>query len=438
MPAPQPLATTDDSAVHRTTLPGGLVVVTEEIPRARTAAIALLTRQGSRDERLRDSGLSHVLEHFVFRGTQPWRRVPAGRSLLEIASETDRLGGEIDAWTGRESTCYSAEVAAESFERAALLVTDLVGRPLLPADELERERAVIREEMRGYDEDPAERAHMLASAELWPRHPLGRRVEGTPRSLARFTHADIARFFQTKHVGGNMVACASGRVTHEQVVGLVSASLGHLTARPPRSGPAAPEPGQGLHLQRRARLEQAQIVLTLPGLPAAHPDLPALGVLLMALGGGVSSRAWQRIREEAGLAYDLSVEHEALRDAGRTQFHAVTAPGNVARVIGLFRDVCADICDHRLEADEFERVREGLRSSLVLGSETAGDRLGGLSWSELVHGRPMLMPERLDRLLAVTPQDVHRAALRTLRDPRRLLVVVSPDITGLDGGLLEP
>src|SRR6185369_5730612 len=157
-------APTVDPLVRRSVLPSGMVVVTEEMPHARTAAIGLMTRQGSRDERPDENGLSHFLEHFVFRGTLPWSQVPRGRTLREVAEETDLLGGQVDAWTGRESTFYGAEVAADLLPRALTLMADLVARPALPEADMERERSVIREERRGYEEDPAERAFTLAAA----------------------------------------------------------------------------------------------------------------------------------------------------------------------------------------------------------------------------------------------------------------------------------
>lgn len=431
-----PVAVTSDSVIRRSVLSNGVVVVTEEMPHVRTAAFAVLTRQGSRDERPKDNGLSHFLEHFVFRGTRPWARCPQGRTIREVSIESDLLGGELDAWTGRESTCYSAEVAADLFPRAALLVMDMVARPSLPAADLERERSVIREEMRGYEEDPAERAFMHAATAFWPRHPLGRRVEGTPKTLASFTLETIERFWQAKHAGANILCCASGRVTHDEVVALCAESLGDLPAKAPKNGPVAPPPPRLLKAERRARLEQAQIVLSLPGLPARHPALPALGVLITALGGGMSSRLWQRIREHEGLAYQLSLDNEAFRDSGRLVFHAVTAPENARRALMAFHEEAAAIRSAPLPDDEFERVITALRSGVVLDTETAGDRLGDLAWSELVHGRPVTLDERLKRLSEVTPAAVLEIAAELLSDPRRCLVVVSPDVEGMDESLL--
>ena len=433
-----PAAVTEDSVIRRSVLGNGVVVVTEEMPHARTAAVAVLTRQGSRDERAPENGLSHFLEHFVFRGTKAWPCVPAGRTLRDIAIETDLLGGEIDAWTGRESTCYSAEVAAEIFPRAALLVMDLVARPSFPAGDLEKECAVIREEMRGYDEDPAERAFMHAAAAWWPRHPLGRRVEGTPRSLASFTIENVEAFWQAKHAGRNVICCAAGRVSHDDVVALAAEGLGGLPERRPKNGSPAPDPRRGAKIERRRRLEQTQVVVSLPGLRADDPSLPALAVLATALGGGMSSRLWQRIREEEGLAYTIGLDHEGYRDCGRLLFHAVTAPENAARALRLFVSEVDAIRGRELPSDEFERVVQILRSGIVLGTETAGDRLDDLSWGELVFGRPVTLDERLKRLAAVTPDDVRRVSEALLSDPRRLLCVVGPEVEDLSEELVGP
>lgn len=427
-------STTDPAAsrVRRSVLPNGVTVLTEEMPHVRTAAFAVYLEQGSRDEEAQESGLSHFLEHFVFRGTLPRHDGP-GRSPRDIAVETDLLGGDVDAWTDRESTCYSVEVASDLLPRAMDLVMDLVARPRLDAAELERERSVIREEIRGIDEDSEELAFDLAAGLYWPAHPLGRPVQGTIESVDSFTADRVAAFWAKKHAGSNLLVCAAGRLAHDEIVEAVGAGLGELPAAAPSDGPPAPPAASGRVVEELGHLEQAHVVLSLPGLASTDPEMPVMAVLATALGGGMSSRLWQRIREDEGLAYDVSLGHEALRDCGRLSFHAVTSPEHVARTLAIYEEEVAALREHGLSSDELERVKQGLRSGMVLGQEGPGERLGELAWGEIVHGRHLTLDDRLARLAGVSVERVAALARRVLADGRRSLVVVTPYAKSVPG-----
>jgi predicted Zn-dependent peptidase len=427
-----PVADPAASRVRRSVLHNGVTILTEEMPHVRTAAFAVYLKQGSRDEETAESGLSHFLEHFVFRGTVARRDAPA-RSPRDIAVETDLLGGDVDAWTDRESTCYSVEVAADLLPRAMDLVMDLVARPSLTGAELERERSVIREEIRGIEEDSEELAFDLAAGLYWPAHPLGRPVQGTIESVDAFTADVVAAFWRKKHVGSNLLVCAAGRLTHDDIVEAVRAGLGELPAAAPHDGPPAPPAASGRVIEQLSHLEQAHVVLSLPGLACTDPEMPVMAVLATALGGGMSSRLWQRIREDEGLAYDVSLGHEALRDCGRLSFHAVTSPEHVARTLAIYEEEVGALRAQGLSSDELERVKQGLRSGMVLGQEGPGERLGELAWGELVHGRHLTLDDRLARLAGVTVERAASLAHRILADDRRILVVVTPDAKSVPG-----
>ena len=427
-----------DSPIRRTVLPNGVTVLTEAMPHVRSAAFGVHLAQGSRDETRSENGLSHFLEHFVFRGTLPRDGSSSGRSARDIAVETDLMGGELDAWTGRESTSYGVEVAAELLPRGADLVMDMVARPALEGGEtFARERAVVREEMRGYEDDVAEAAFSLAAALFWPRHPLGRPVEGTPKSLDAFTPEAVREFWQRKHVGRNLLACAAGRIVHEEVVELVRSGLGGLPEGAPRKLRRPPEATRTTRVRRRRHLEQAHVIQSLPGLASGSEDMPAMALLATALGGGMSSRLWQRIREDEGLAYSVSLDHDGYRDCGRLCFYTVTAPQNAARALAIFEEEAGAVQRGALSDDEIERARQGLRSGMVLGMESPGERIDELAWSQMVFGRHVSLDERLDRLAAVTRAEVLDLSRRIFSDPRRNLVILTPDLALLPKEVLE-
>lgn len=425
--------------VRRTTHSNGLLVLTEEMPHVRTAAFAVLCRQGSRDERPFEQGLSHFLEHFLFRGTRPRRPGQPGRTGPEIAAESDLLGGEIDAFTHRESTCYSAEVVADLLPRAITLISDLVGRPALRAADLERERAVVKEEIRGYEESVPEHVNEMALDLFWPRHPLGRPIEGTLRSVDAFTPSRVRAFWRRRHAGGNLIACAAGNLRHAEVVAAVREGLGELPGGAPPAGPRAPRPARGIKVMRRAYLEQAHVIVGMPGLPSAHPDSWTLSILVAALGGSLSSRLWMRIRELEGLAYDLGFTHASYRDAGRLALSSMTGPEHVRRLLDIFEEETARIAREDVAADEFDRARHYVRGGMILGLETPAARLSELAGSELTFGRHVPLEEHLRRLDAVTPRRVRELAARLLKDDRRSLVVMGPrDTPAITSRMLGP
>jgi len=426
MPTRRPAPAVPPSTVRRTELPSGLVVLTEEMPWVRTAAVAVHVLSGSRDEGEGQGGMAHFLEHFLFRGTSD-RPGGRARTALEIATEIDELGGAVDAYTTRESASYGAAVASEALPQAARLLADLIGGPALPADDLERERAVVREELRGYDDSPVDLAFDLSMGLQWPDHPLGRPVQGREEDVERLTLDGVRAAWERAHVRANLLVVAAGALEHDAVVALVEEGLGGLPSGPVPRGPVAPAPGRRVVVERRAHLEQAQVVLSLPGLPLGHPDETALEVLTTALGDGLSSRLWQRVREREGLAYDISLSPVAFRDAGRVVLHAGAAAENVERLLAIVRAELDDVRREGLRPRELDRARACLRSGLVLGLEGPGARASELAAGQVVHGRPVPLEEQLGWVDAVTADGVAALADRLFSDPARTLLVLGPD-----------
>lgn len=412
-------------SVRRTRLASGLTVVTQELPTSRTAAVTLVQRHGSRDEDAADNGLAHFLEHFVFRGTAAGAGRPA-RTAWDIAAETDLLGGGVDAFTEREIVAFGAEVPSELLPRAVGLLADLVARPVLPAADLERELAVVREEIKGYEDSPEDVVSDLSFATCWPDHPLGRPILGTLESLDEVTLERVLAFWRDGARCEGLVVCAAGPQGHDEVLELVERGLGELPPGRRAPGPAAPPPARCLRVERRGHLEQAHLVLTLAGLPLGHPDEPVLDVVATALGGGMSSRLWQRIREEEGLAYDVSLAAMGCRELGRLEFHAATSPENVLRTLTIFNEEVARVAAGGLRPDEHDRALQGLKASLIVDGDGAGSCVDQLVDAEIVHGRPVSLEERLAWLGAVTPDRVRAVGARLLGDRSRTLTVLGP------------
>jgi predicted Zn-dependent peptidase len=413
-------------APQETLLPNGVRVVTQEVEHARSAAAGLYLLRGSRDEAPREGGLTHLLAHLVFKGTRA--RVAGGRarSVRDVAEEMDRLGGDLDAWTHREATGFEIEVLPESLPRALDLLSDLVARPALEAEELEREREVVREEIRGVEDDPAEVVDDMWSAWSFPDHPLGRPILGTEEQLDARTAEQLGAFFGERHRGGCLLACAAGRVRHGEVVDALARGLGELAPGRPALGPSAPPPRRGIRTARREHLEQAHVVLSQPGLAAADPRQEVLDLLVVVLGEGSASRLWQRIREEEGLAYDVELASSSYRETGRLVFETSAAPDRLRPILRIVEEESRSLRRTGPGADELERAREYLRTGLVLAWEGAGAHLDALSEGLVVHGRPVPLEERLERLDAVTAEQVHELACLLLGDPRRGLVVLGP------------
>ena len=428
-----------NSRVRESRLPNGLRIVTEELPHAGSVAAGLYLMRGSRDETLEQAGLSHLLEHLLFKGTraEPGRR--QGRSLRSIAEEIDRLGGALDAWTQIETTGFELEVLPESLDRALDLLCDLVGRPALDQAELKREVEVVREEIRGVEDDPDELLEELWFAWSFPEHPLGRPILGTEAQLDQRDAAGIRSFWEARHRGGCLLACVAGRLEHEAVVARLSDGLGHLPAGAPEPGPAAPEQRRGVVVTRREHLEQAHLIFSMPGLPEADPRQPALELLAVVLGDGNASRLWQRVREEEGLAYDISVSTSDYRDTGRFLVETSAAPDRLRPILALVHEELADLASRGPNRDELERVREHLRTGLVLAWEGAGAHLDALADDCLVHGRVISLSEHLERLEGVTQAQVHELAAELFTDERRGMVVLGPSATpALDEADLGP
>lgn len=409
--------------LRRTGFASGLRVVTERMPGVRSVALGFWVLAGSRDEHPRISGASHFLEHLLFKGT---RR----RSARDIAEAFDAVGGDVNAFTAKEYTCFYARILDRDLPMAVDHLCDMLEHSLLRPEDVESERRVILEEIHMHEDTPDELIHDLFNEALWPGHPLGRPVLGTRASVEAATRAQIRRFYRRHYVPGNLVVVATGSVDHDRLLELLAASMevgtvradGEPTGWNLRAGGRAPTPS-GETVVIRRKTEQAHIVLGTNGLARTDPDRFAFGIVNGAVGGGMSSRLFQRIREERGLAYSVYSYHTMYTEAGVFAAYAGTTPARAADVIALMRAELEDVAEGGLTEEEFERAKGHVKGSLVLSLEDPASRMSRLGKSEISHGEILTVSQVLRRIEDVTLDDARRAAKRVLSQPLTLTVI---------------
>jgi predicted Zn-dependent peptidase len=419
-----------DGSVQRSVLPGGLRVITEALPSVRSAALGIWAGVGSRDEGPLHAGATHYLEHLLFKGT-------ARRSALEISAAMDAVGGELNAFTAKEYTCYYARVLDEDLPLAIDVLSDMVTGSLIEPKEVDAERGVILEEIAMNEDDPADLVHEAFSAQLFGDTPLGRPILGTVDSINEITRDRIAEHYRARYTPDALVVAAAGNLSHEGVVSLVQAAFGSALAgsdasplRPRLTGTEGGSAvGTGVRLLSRP-VEQANLVLGCAGLARTDPRRFALGVLNAALGGGMSSRLFQEVREKRGLAYSVYSFSSQHADSGQWGVYAGCLPAKADDVLAICQEEIAKVIAGGLTDEELTRGKGQLRGSIVLGLEDPSSRMSRLGKSELVY--PALEPvdEILAEIEAVTHDDVRSIAAEVLGLPKALAVVGPFDDAG--------
>jgi predicted Zn-dependent peptidase len=402
------------SIVRRTVLPGGLRVVTEAMPGVRSTTLGLWTGVGSRDESRSLAGVTHFLEHLLFKGT---RR----RTALGISAELDAVGGELNAFTGKEYTCYHARVLDADVPLAVDVLCDMVTSSTLPPPEVESERNVILEEIAMHDDDHDDVVHDLFVAALYGDSALGRAITGTPETINALTRKQIAGYYRRHYTADGLVFSAAGSVDHASLVAMVKSSfqkagaLGRDDVAPKpvrRVGQQRTLPGRTVVVERPA--EQTTFVLGVPAYPRNHPSRFALGVLNSALGGGTSSRLFQEVREQRGLAYTIYSFGSQHVDGGYFAVGGACTPRNLPKVLDICRDELAKVSSSGLTVEEFERGKGQLRGSLVMGLEDSSSRMTRIGKAELIPGGLLSIDETLAQINAVTLEQVHAVAAELL------------------------
>ncbi|MBB3665083.1 putative Zn-dependent peptidase [Prauserella sediminis] len=411
--------------VKRTVLPGGLRVITEQVPGVRSATVGLWVGVGSRDERPAVAGAAHYLEHLLFKGT-------GRRDATAIAEEIDAVGGELNAFTAKEHTCYYAQVIDEDLPVAMDLVTDVVFEARCTDADVDTERSVVLEEIAMRDDDPEDLLHETFVETVMGGHALGRPVLGNQESIQDMSARALRGFYRRQYVPHRMVLAVAGNVTHGAVLRLVRKALGdRLDGDPapvaPRAGRARPRRTRSLQL-RTDDTEQAHVMLGMPALGRHDERRYALGVLNAALGGGMSSRLFQEVRERRGLAYQVYSSVATYADTGHLSVYAGCQPDRLGEVTEVAAGVLADVAADGLSEAEVARAKGQLRGALVLGMEDTAARMTRLGKNELNHGRYLSVEDNVARIDAVTADDVAALARTLLGRPGGVTsgVVVGP------------
>jgi predicted Zn-dependent peptidase len=415
---------TELTRVSRTVLHGGLRVVTEALPAVRSVALGIWVGVGSRDEDQTHAGATHYLEHLLFKGT---RR----RSALEISAEMDAVGGEMNAFTAKEYTCYYARVLDADLPLAVDVLSDMVTSSLITPKDVDAERNVVLEEIAMNDDDPSDTVHEAFTAKLFGDTPLGRPILGTTDTINAITREQIFEHYQARYVPEQVVVAAAGNLDHDTVVRLVAEAFGPVLdgaaePAPPRlngrrSG-SGTEAGAGTALVSRG-IEQANLVLGCEGMARTDDRRFALGVLNAAFGGGMSSRLFQEVRENRGLAYSVYSFSSQHADTGMWGIYVGCLPAKADEVLAICAEEIGKVVDGGLTDAELARGKGQVRGSIVLGLEDPSSRMSRLGKSELVYPRLEPVDEVLASIDAVTHDDVRAVAAEILTRPKALAVV---------------
>ncbi len=410
--------------VRRTVLPGGVRVLSEHVPGVRSVTLGCWVGVGSRDEAPGYHGATHFLEHLLFKGT-------TRRSALDIAVAFDAVGGEANAVTGKEHTCYYARVLDDDLALAGDVITDMVTSATLRPEDVDAERGVILEELAMNDDDPADVVHERIAEAVLGDHPLGRPIGGTPQTIASIDAQRIDEHYRQHYTSDTLVFTAAGSVDHDALCALIERELD-------RSGivrsAAVPGPrrvgtkvsaghGAGRTVVVRRPTEQANVILATTGITATDDRRYALSVLNAILGGGMSSRLFQQIREQRGLAYSVYSFAASYADSGYFGLYAGCTPSKAHQVVSLMNAELERIAEHGVEGDELARGIGQMRGGLVLGLEDTGSRMTRLGKAELVYGEYQTVDDVLARMDAVTAEQVREIAAELAGRPRSLAVV---------------
>ena len=406
-------------AVETTVLPNGLKIITESMPGARSLSLGLWLRSGSRRETAAENGISHFIEHMLFKGTER-------RSTHEIARELDTIGGYSDAFTGKEIVSFNAKVLDEHAPHAFDILSDMLLRPLFREEDVAKEKGVVLEEIK-MDLDSAEsQTHELFCKKFWKEDALGWPILGTPKTVKSFHPKMLREYWSRHYIPGNMLITAAGKVKHAAFVKMVAGIMGSMPKGAPL--PALPEVNvfPQIAMKTKASLEQAQVCIAAPSYPMVHAKRFGCYLLNTILGGGMSSRLFQNVRERQGLVYNIGSELSLYRDSGAMAIYAGTSPGSLRKVVSSVMEELRGIKNGPIADEELRRAKENLKASVVLGLESPGSRMSNLARQEIFFGRFLDLDETIASIDAVQIADIHDIAQTFLKPENMALTIVGP------------
>jgi predicted Zn-dependent peptidase len=409
-------------SVRRTVLPSGLRIVTEEVLSVRSAAIGIWVNVGSRDETPAVAGASHFLEHLLFKGT-------TRRTALEISATIEAVGGEMNAFTSKEYTCFYARVIDTDLPMAIDVVSDLITSSIVSALDVDAERKVVLEEIAMRDDDPSDLVHDLYAETYYGNTTLGRPILGTVKSIKEMSRSSVFNYYKKKYLPQDLVVAVAGNIKHKRVVAMVEEALsrdnfldvkGAPQIRP--NTPVKTKPMHSVGLLTR-KTEQAHMFYGMEGVARSDDRRFAMGVLASALGGGMSSRLFQEIREKRGLAYSVYAYAQQFAGSGQIGFYAGCNPTKAIEVVEIIREVLADVAENGMSHEEIERAKGAVRGSLVLSQEDSASRMSRIGKNEIVYGQVMGFDDILKAIARVNPTDVREIASEYLTKSPTLALV---------------
>ncbi|HUY81518.1 MAG TPA: pitrilysin family protein [Acidobacteriaceae bacterium] len=409
--------------IRRTTLPNGLVILTEKMDHVRSVAMGVWVHSGSRHELAPVNGISHFVEHMVFKGTKL-------RSAQMLAREVDAIGGNLDAFTGKEIICFNMKALDDNVPVALDLLSDLVLHPTFAAEDIERERGVILEEIKMDEDNPDYLVHEIFTQNFWKGHPLGKPILGTKDTVKSFERDMLFEYYGSRFMGGNMVFSAAGNIEHDRFVEQVSRKFEELPAGENHFEALAPKTTARINLRNKKSLEQVQLCLGVPAPPVADEERYTTLILNTALGGGMSSRLFQTIREERGLAYAIYSDLNPYSDTGSLCVFAGTSSSKAVQVVDLVMAEFGRLKRELMPEEELRRAKDQLKGNVLLSLENSMSRMSNLAKQQMYFNYFFSQQEILDKLEAVTAEQV-RAMANELFKPELVAVTLLGRLDGL-------
>ena len=414
---------TPERNLRRTVLANGLIVLTERMEHLRSVAMGVWIKSGSRGEPAETNGISHFVEHMVFKGTR-------NRSAQIIAREMDSIGGNLDAFTGKEMICFNVKSLADHVPIALDVLTDLVLNPVFASPDIERERDVILEEIKIDEDNPDVLVHELFTQSFWKDHPLGKPILGTKVTVKGLDQPKLLDYHSGRFHAGNMVFSAAGDLEHDQFVEAIKEKFSSLAAGQPLTELPAPQSSARILLKNKKALEQVQICLGVPAPPITDENRYATLILNTVLGGGMSSRLFQTIREDRGMAYSVFSDLSPYRDTGTLCVYAGTSVGKALECIDLILVEFRKLRDELLPAEELTRAKDQLKGNILMGLESSNSRMANLARQEIYFGQFFTADEIIARVEAVDAEQVQKMAERLL-DPAKIAVTLLGRLDGV-------
>jgi predicted Zn-dependent peptidase len=409
--------------LRRTVLPNGLIVLTERMDHLRSVAMGVWIKSGSRCEPAETNGISHFVEHMLFKGTR-------SRSAQLIAREMDAIGGNLDAFTGKETICFNVKSLSDHVPVALDILADLVLNPVFAPPDIERERGVILEEIKIDEDNPDVLVQELFTQSFWKGHPLGWPILGTTETVGRLSQNQLFDYHGGRFHGSNMVFSAAGLLEHDQFVEAVAEKFPSLSLGEPLTELSAPEPSARIVLRNKKALEQVQICMGVPAPPITDENRYSALVLNTVLGGGMSSRLFQTIREERGMVYSIYSDLSPYRDTGTLCVYAGTSANKALEVVNLVLAEFRNLKETPLSAEELKRAKDQLKGNILLGLESSHSRMANLARQEMYFHKFFTVDELIARIDEVDSAKVQAMAQR-LFDPERIAVTLLGRLNGV-------